>query len=267
MPTAPLDSLELAMQTARVRVNDAIASINGDILQDIQPFTLTFINAAWRRFQELLVNYGVTWFKPEQIFSAVAAVTNADPASQQWISWTNFFDGTTLQPAPVLPQNFISPLILWERATGPNNFLPMDKIDNGLPAVPKLFRNYSWEWRNGAIYIPGATAILDLRMRYAASYPDFVASTNTPFASQPIPIVRAQNPLAWFIAAEFARSRGDLDAGYFDQQAQMSTKQVYDLDPMQAKSIANEAQYGAMTDRYTPTEGPAGPRGPQGVAA
>jgi hypothetical protein len=254
-----------------VRLNDAIAQLGGDVYTDNQPFTLTFINAGWRRFQEMLVNYGVTWFKPEGVWGVstnplgppVPPTTASDPGSQQYISWTNFFDGTAKQTAPVLPQNLIAPLVLWERPTGYGNFSPMDRMDNGLPGVSKFMLNRSWEWRNGAIYVPGATQSTDIRMRYAAFFEDFVAAATEAYANQPIPIVRALNPLAWFIAGEVARSRGDLDAGYFDQQAQLSTKYVYDIENLQGKSLGNEAELGKMTDRFTPTDGPQGPRGPQ----
>lgn len=265
MPSAPLDNLEMVANAARVRLNDAIANIGGDILTDIQPFTLQYINNAWRRFQELMVSLGVTWFKVEQIFDGVAANTNADPSSQQYINWANFFNGSGLLTAPVLPQNFIAPLVLWERATGPNSFFPMDRLDNGLPAVPKSTYNKSWEWRNGAIYIPGAMQIVDLRIRYAAFLPDFVASTVEPFASQPVPIMRALNPFAWFLASEVAKARGDLDSGYFDQQAQSATAMVFQLDPMQARSVLKESEYSKMTDANSRIQAPSGPQGKQGI--
>lgn len=263
MPSAPLDTLEMACNSARVRLNDAIESIQGDILTDNQPFTLQFCNNAWRRMQELLVNFGVTWFKPETIFSGVTPVEDLDPGSQCYISWANYFDGENMLADPVLPQNMISPLILWERPTGNGSYLPMDRLDNGLPGVPKNPLNKVWEWRNGSIYLPGATQTTDIRMRYAAFFPDFVAATIEAFSVQPIPIVRALNPLAWFICAEVAKSRGDLDAASFDQMGQMATKQIFDLDPMQAKSIDKESEYGKMPDRYTPAQGPAGTRGSQ----
>lgn len=267
MPVAPLDSLELAVNTARVRVNDALANIGGDILTDSAVFTLTYINAAWRRFQEMLVNYGQSWFKPEVILAAVAAVGTLDPGSQAYINWSNYFNGLTLLAAPVLPQNFIAPLIVWERPAGNGSFYPMDRLDNGLPGIPKTAFNRSWEWRNGAIYLPGATQALDLRIRYAGFFADFVAANTTPFANQPIPILRAMNPLAWFIASEFSKARGDMDVQYFDQQAQISTKFFFDLDPLQARSVGNEAEYQKMTDQYSATQGPDGPRGPQKGAA
>ena len=97
------------MNLARMRLLDAIATLSGDVFTDIAPSTLTAINGAWRRFQELLVNYGVTWFKPETILTGVPAVTSTDPGSQVYFNWVNYFDGGALQAAPVLPQNFIAP--------------------------------------------------------------------------------------------------------------------------------------------------------------
>ena len=262
MPTAPLDTLETAANMARVRLNDAIQGLGGDIITDSNPFTLVYINAAWRRFQETLVNYGVTWFKPELILSGVPATTNTDPGSQCNFNWVQYFDGTSNQTTPVLPQNFISPLILWERVSGSRgSFLQMDRIDNGLPAVPKAPLNRSWEWRNGAIYLPGALNVTDIRVRYAAVFPDFVDPSTVAFSLQYIPIVRALNPFAWLICSEAAKARGDMDAEDFDKQALVSMKFMFDLDPMQGKSLGNEAELGKMTDQYARSDGPAGVRG------
>ena len=265
MPTAPLDTLETVVNVARVRLLDAIPTISGNILTDADAATLVNINAAWRRFQELLVNFGYTWLKLEKVLAAVAAVTSTDTSSQVYVNWANYFDGTSPQSAPVLPQDLIAPLVLWERATGgTNSFMPMDRMDNGLPAVPKGLRNKCWEFRNGAIYLPGSTVIVDLRLRYAASCADFVDAGTTPFASQTVPILRSVNPFAWFICAEAAKARGDLDAGDFEQKAQLATKFMFDLDTTQGKSILNEAEYAKMTDRYTPPQGPQSERGQGG---
>lgn len=262
MPTAPLDSLEACVNTARVRLNDAIQSLSGDILTDTAVFTITSINGAWRRLQELLVNFGVAWLKQDIVLSGVPATTNTDAGSQVYFNWANYFDGTGLQAAPILPQDLIAPLLLQERAHGGTGmFFPMDRLDNGLPAIPKGAFNKSWEWRQGAIYMPGATQITDVRLRYAAFFADFVAAATTAFSAQPIPIVRALNSLAWFICSEVAKARGDMDAGPFDEQAQLTAQYIFNLEPMQARSIGNEAEYGKMPDKFTPPAGPAGPRG------
>lgn len=261
---APLDTLELAVSLARVRLLDAIATINGDVLTDDQPFTLYYINGGWRRFQETLVSYGVTWLKAESILVGVPAVANTDPAVQAYISWDGYFDGNALNGAPVLPANWITPLVLWERTNGSGSqFFQMDKLDNGLPAVTKGVRSNSWEWRNGALYFMGSTVATDIRTRYAAYYPDFVANDATPFASQTIPILRAANPLAWFICSEAAKARGDVDAESFDRQALASTKYFFDLDANDGKSIGKESEYGSMQTPTTHLNGPSQPQGAQ----
>ena len=261
MSSAPLDTLELAVNLARVRLNDAIASIGGDVLTDAAAFTLTAINGGWRRFQETGVSYGITWLKSETTFPLVAPTGSTDPISQSYINWQNYFNGSVLLLAPVLPQDLITPMKMWERiSAGGGQLFEMDRLDNGLPAILKAARNQSWEWREGAIYLPGSINYTDIRLRYAAYFPDFVAAGTTPFASQSIPILRALNPLAWFIASEVAAPRGDLDVEYFDKQALASTKFFFDLDSLEGKSITTDAQYGQMVTGNTRENGPTNPR-------
>ncbi len=234
MPSAPLDNLETVVNTSRVRVNDAIQALSGDVLTDAAAFTLTAINAAWRRLQELLVNFGCPWLTIEVPLASVPLVTSADPGVFVFFNWANYFDGTGNQSAPVLPQDLIAPVRLWERAhAGAGSYLQMDQIKDGMPAVPKLALNKSWEWRNGAIYMPGATVITDIRLRYAAFYADFVAPGTTAFSAQPVPIVRSLNAFAWFICAEVAKARADMDAGDFEQKGQLAARYIIELDPTQ----------------------------------
>ena len=200
MPTTPpLDNLELAVNLARVRLLDAIQALAGDIVVDVGPFTITAINAAWRRLQELLVNFGCPWLTIEAILASVPLVTSADAGIFVWFNWANYWDGTGLQVAPVLPQDLIAPVRLWERAHGATSFFPMDKIDGGLPAVPKLTYNKSWEWRNGSIWMPGSTQVMDLRLRYAAFYADFIASTNQGVVNT----TAVGNAVAWVSGTNF----------------------------------------------------------------
>ncbi len=243
-------------------MNDAIADLSGDILIDTAPFTLTYVNAAWIRLQELLVNLGVPWLKPEVILPNIQPVASSDTGSQVWLDWTGYNNSSFTSVFAVLPQDLISPMALWERSAGSNGvFFPMDKLDNGLPAVSKQILNKSWEWRNGRIYMPGATSVTDLRIRYAASYPDFIPPTTIVFSLQLVPIVRSLNAFAWFICSEVAKARGDVDAGDFDMKAQAATKYIFDLDPAQTRSIQKESEYQRMTDEYTPIAGPTGQRG------
>ncbi len=265
MPTAPRDTVEQVLATARVRLNDAIASINGDILTDTAAFTQTIVNAAWRRLQELLANYGVSILNREVLLYNVPTVAGTDQGLQVWINWVNFFDGLTLRSAPVLPQDMITPLDLYERAAGTHgNFTPMDQVFNGLPTAPKENLNRLWEWRQEAIYMPGALVLTEIRLRYAGFLADFADVTGPPLVhwyNLPVPIMRCLTPFAWFICSEMARARGDLDAGAFDQQAMQAAEFIFNREPRQGRSIFKRSEYGKMPDANTPTKGPAGPRG------
>jgi hypothetical protein len=261
MPTAPYDNLEQVVNTARVRLNDAIATINGDILTDAASFTLVAIIAAWRRFQETLVDLGFAALKNETVIYGVGPTTYTDLSNQVSLSWSGYFNGSTLNTSVVLPGDFIFPYDLWERPSGGSGSLqPMDQCYNGLPNVSRSVYNRIWEWREQTIYMPGATGSVDLRIRYAAFMADFVASGTTAFSAQPVPIMRALNPLAWFICTEIAKARGDLDAGDFETKALLATQQAFYRDQNQGKSIYSKAQLGKMPDQYTPMSGPNGPR-------
>jgi len=266
MPSAaPLDTLENVLNTARVRLNDAIQQLSGDILTDNAVFTLTDITAAWRRLQQMLANYGVSIFNREASFPSVPACTSTDYGVFVFIDWDEYFDGNNPQSAPVLPGDMISPLNLWERISGSTGaYTPIDQVYNGLPTVPKDTLNRRWEWRDNAIYLNGATGLTDIRLRYSGFLPDFVENTTTAFSAQQVPIVNCLSPFAWLVCFEVAKSRGDMDAGGFDQLAISEAKLIYDRDVQQGKSLYKKSELGKMVDFDTPLQGPAGPRGPQG---
>jgi hypothetical protein len=266
MPTAPYDNLEVVVNTARVRLNDAIVLIGGEILTDTAVFTTTVVNAAWRRLQELLSNYGFQSLNRELIYVGVPATLSSDQGIFVWFNWVNYYNGSALVAFPVLPQDMIAPLSVEERISGATtNFVPMDQVFNGLPTAPKSTLNRVWEWRQETIYMPGATGTTDIRLRYAGFLADFVASGTTAFTAQPVPIMRSLNSFAWFICSEMARARGDIDAGIFDQNAMAAAEQIWNRDWRQDRSLFKGSEVGKMTDATTPTKGPAGPRGPSGT--
>ena len=246
----------MVLQSARVRLNDAIQSINGDILTDTAAFTLQAINNAWRRLQEYLVDRGYSKFNEETIFTNVQAWGSTDPGVFAWFNWATYNDGVNPWPSPVLPQDMISPLELFERANGSNGiFLPMDQIFNGLPTAnpgngptARDALNRLWEWRNETIYLPGATGATDIRMRYAAYAPDFVAPGTTAFTAQTVPIMRSLNSFAWFLCGEIARPRADMDAGQFDQYAMEAAEQIWNRDYREGKRLYQRSELGKMTD-------------------
>lgn len=268
MPSAPYDTVETAIQTARVRVNDAIASLAGDILTDTQAFTQTLVNAAWRRLQEYLSDKGVAALNRDVILTAVPAVGFVDQGAQAWFNWANYFNGGLLG-APVFPQDMIAPLALEERVSGTQiNFTPMDQVfaPSGLPTIPKGPLNRLWEWRQETIYMPGATGATDIRLRYAGSLSDFATVGPTQWFSQPIPISRALNSLSWYICFELCIGRGDMDVVVFEQKAQAAAEQIFNREYRAERALFKGSELGKMADPRTPELGPAGARGPQKAA-
>ena len=262
---APFDTLETAVTAARVRVNDAIASIGGDILTDNAGFTAPIVNIAWRRVQTWLADMGFGASKGRATLTAIPAAGTTDPFTFTSISWTGTYDGAASAAGPVLPDDLISPLELWERVSGPTN--PTARMDNcplGLPPVPKGPLNKLWEWRRDqtnwpgqqTINVPGATGETDILLIYNAFLPDFVPATTTPFTSQPIPIMFILSPFSSLIAAEFCRARGDLDVAQWEQMAVMELGQIFNRDLAQGRSLQKESELQKMRGPYTPSYAP-----------
>lgn len=249
-----LDTLELVVTTARVRVNDAIQSIGGNTLTDNAPFTIYYINPAWRRLQERLVDYGSSELKSEITLLTVPGASTADPTVRTVINWTS---------VPALPADMISPLRLWERPRGSGSMTEMKQCFNGMPLVTPGTRNRIWEWRKESIVLPGATVNTDIQLRYACYLPDFVQASTTPFSSQAVPITRSLNAFAWLICSEFSHVREDLDAGYFDSKAEEAIQQIWGRDPAQYRAISKGGEYQKLRTPTTPLDGSGAPTGGQ----
>lgn len=224
MSTAPYDNLELVLNTSRARINDMIVTAAGQTLTDNSAFTLTMITAAWRRLQSWLVSWGYVRLQREVVLLMIPGIPSPDPMLQAYIGWLGYFNGVTLAPTPVLPQDLIWPLEVSERPSAQTaalavGFIDMDFIPGTmLPAVPKLQWNGQCQWREDRLCIPGALQQTDMRILYASFLSDFVANAVTPFIDQPVPIMRCLDPFASLICSEFCAGRND-DVAYFDQQA------------------------------------------------
>src|SRR5215831_15943213 len=114
---APYDIVNDVINEAKVRLGDKIdtlVAIGGQMLGNTQPFTQQLINNAWRKMQEYLADLGYSGLKAETVFVNVPACTSADATVQVYLNYEGYFDGATVQSAPVLPQNLIRPYDLWE---------------------------------------------------------------------------------------------------------------------------------------------------------
>lgn len=230
---APYHSLETALNTARVRLNDAIQQLSGDILKDSQPFTQSMANAAWFRLQQFLANLGYTRLIDEEVIQSLPICASQDPTTQCWIDWTGFFDGTQIWTNYALPQKCSFPLKLWDRVSSfPNSGWgePLHNFMDGLPARFKYPRNGIFEWRNDRIYMPGTTMNVDLRVRFAQFFPFFETQGETQWYQQPVPIVGCLDALADYICVEACDGRDDVDSQTFKSRAEAEAKLIFNRD-------------------------------------
>jgi hypothetical protein len=198
----------------------------GDIFADSQNYVLPTINLAWRKLQKKLADKGHPRLRNEVDLLSIPVVTNLDPISQQFISWTQFFDGTNFQNSPVLPQDFISPLRLWERQSGMVvDFRPMHPAGDGLWSRNKGSWNKYFDWREDAIYIPGAVLLTDMRIAYSAYLADLVVLQGA-FGATPVPIMRSADALAYYTASIFVDPRGGEKAAGFDLKGDAAVDQI-----------------------------------------
>lgn len=266
---APYDIVNTAINAAKIRLSDSVdtlSPVGGKLLDNTNAFTQQTVNNAWRKMQQYLMELGYSGVKQETTFSNVPACTTTDTTVQVFLNYNGYFDGTTLQVSPVLPQNFVRPLDMWERiyqaGTNPAALLEMDIIQNGLPGVTKTLWNRMWEWRDDTLYMPGATDATDLRIRFFGFFSDFVdvggspgpnQTANAPWFQQPIPVMQCIDSLADYICREIEIARQNAaGASLFEMSAQSNAQLILNRDSAQPKAILKASEYGKMQDRFTP---------------
>ena len=216
MPVAPqsgFPSVDEVMQLARSIVNDTFAGVGGvqgRIFTNDAPFTLPYLNSAFRKLQRKLRLEGVTFpIKDNVILANMTPVVMTDANVQVYIGYNGYFDGTTMHASPQLPGDLMQPLFLWEQTVGSGfPFQPMTAPNGSvLPSVLQGPYLGYWEWRTYRIYMVGSTQTKNLRLRYQSGQPplDIPAAD---FATTAINILDCQDALANYMAAMFGRARG-----------------------------------------------------------
>lgn len=231
--------VEDAMLLARSLVNDTFPGATatpgeGQILTDsstISPFTIPFINSAIRRVYRKLGNFGVaSLIQDNYILTNLPPVDGAngvgipDPAAQVAITFSGYFDGTTLWDALVLPPNTLAVMKMWERTNGSGNpFGEMTQSLDGLPSRNQVTYLGDWEWRGGSVtvdsnpvfgdgvYMCGCVLASDVRMRLRVSLPAQVSGSGSDFASLQIPVLDCEDAVANYIAGFYTAARGEDD--------------------------------------------------------
>jgi hypothetical protein len=243
MVTSPTTATLLNPAAVAAGVTYSLVIPTGDFFADSQAYVLPVINLAYRKVQKKLADKGHPRAENVIVLTGLPPVANLDPAIEQYMNWTSFYDGANLwTPAvpppsglcPVLPQDFISPLKLEERQnvsgatpTNPNlNVMrPMHPAGNGLFSRAKGSYNRYFDWREDAIYFNGSLFPMDVKARYAAYLIDIAVAAGG-FGSTPVPILGAAESIANYAAAIFVTPRGSLLGPSFDAAGDMALSQI-----------------------------------------
>lgn len=197
---------------ARVLINDAQGSIEGQDLADVRPYTWPLLNFCYGRLQNWLQDNNVeSSTYAEQIIQLPISSGSSDPNAQSRLGYDGFDDDQGFHyDLPTLPPQMLEPLQIWQRATGQNSpFRICPQRLGGLrPAFYGNFVFSEWEFRQNSVYFSGGVYVpMDIRIRFIPSFPELVQPT----VDQPTPPTiffgRAGEALSYMIAAEFLEIR------------------------------------------------------------
>lgn len=266
--TSPYDSATSILDATRARLAQSMPSLfpySGNVLGYTQANTQQMFNSGWRRFQDALFDAGSKRLQEDLIIVGIPPTATYDPAIQNSISWVQCFDGSSYTTTPVLPSDLVIPLWMSERQTDTQFNFPwpdepnMDMFLDGLPMQQKYAYNGCWEWRGDVIYYPGATQSVDFRIRYRYNLPDIVDVGNQRWFQAPVPMVRCQDPLSWWIVVEVATAEASKPeapsrvlamAQSAQMQAMEATKKYVNRDVMlDERTEARRIGYGAASNR------------------
>jgi hypothetical protein len=205
-------------------VNGVLTPGAGRVFTDDNPAMLPALNSSLRTLMRKLRIANVTFPTKEAILYNLTPVQNANPGqlanSQVYIGFEGYFDGLTLLAQPALPQDCMSVNVVWEQDTNSSTgFKSLDQPGGGIVNTQQSSSNRSWEWRRYRVYMPGATNVKNLKIRYSSGQPPLNVPAED-FESTSINILDCQDALAYLTAAQLARARGAADVTPLEAKAQ-----------------------------------------------
>lgn len=247
-------SIGEVLKLVRTITNDMIYSQAGEILTDTGNLTFPILNDALEWFQNEVNNHGVETFRKETILSPITAITVNDPGTQVAVSDTGYFDGITDNPSPVVPEDLLVPIRVWERQTGSvEDWIPMTQRLDGLPSMSQGARLNMWEWREDQIVMPGATQSNDLRLRYDGSMARFATVDDILYFRG------GCGPIAYKMAAIYLVSKNSDMAQLMDKEASNRLQQLNTRSArMKQRAPVSRRSYGSQSNgsRFTPPRNP-----------
>jgi hypothetical protein len=207
LSTSPYPTAEDVLIAARVMANDAILSIDGDILNDDQPYMFPMLQLCYEKLQKRLVRGGMNTYNKYAEVTGLTPVGTSDPTTQVQLMYSGYYDGAALFANPTLPPDLIVPLEIWERQTATiNRWSKLGPVSDSITTSSRTSSFQEWDWENDVLFLPGATQSNDLRMKYIAFAPELTGPDSQVF------VVGCKVALAALIGEMAAKSRGGTEA-------------------------------------------------------
>jgi hypothetical protein len=210
--SSQFETLEDVMDLARSIVNDMFPGSNGAhgrILTDSAPFTINYINSAFRTIQRKLRNEGCTApIIDGFLIEGLPPVVQADPSIFVSIGQNGYNNGTTVYGSLKLPSDCFNVQQVRQRQTGSNlQFATMMAANDGLASGYQNQWLGMWEWRNYQIFMNGSLQKQDVMIRYTQGMPPY-AVPPADFATTTVYVLDSTDALANHIAWQYAAARG-----------------------------------------------------------
>lgn len=249
MPISPpnrYQNLQGIMDQFRSMVNDDSSGIDGPqggiIATNNAPFSLVYLNSAISDlFADLRTIGDPALILDNYLVQGLPAITVPNPAVQVSLGFLSYFDGYQNNPQWTLPSGLMSVMAVWERAAANGNFTPLTAAAGGLAPRYQSGRMGQYEWRGNAMWMPGCTQSVDLRIRCTITLPDFQGSA-IDFTSTSIPIFNCRNVIVDKMLVNYARR-------FAPEQAPMASSAADSSLSRLQKEIVRSSQF--MENRRT----------------
>ncbi len=199
---AAYPSLQGIMDLCRALLNQTTTGTGANT----QSWVLPFLNSAIQdTFSDLRVVGAPRLIRDNVILSSLPLRNPPNATgSQQFLSFTGFFDGVQMHPNLLLPADMMNPERIWQRQSGTGyEFIPLSERES-LNSKPYSYGLGHWEWRDDKIWFSGSTTTaFDMRLRYTATYPEFLGSS-LDFTTTFVPILGSLNAVAAKMCTNYA---------------------------------------------------------------
>ena len=234
---APYPALSVIANLARSKVNDDKAGTTGtpgegQILTNSSVTLQNFMNSAIRdTYRDIRIMGQPTLIGDNYILYNLPPINSPlgvgvpNPAVQQALQFSGFFDGLLNWPNFTLPFNMLYPLEMWERpSTGLSSGTPFSLMKQSSGALcPRQQQQWlgEWEWRSDGLWMHGATQYKDIRLRWIFTFAD-LATPAIDWTQTYVPIADSEDAIADKIAVLYCARLGGAALADARMDAKMS---------------------------------------------